>query len=270
MALSKAADTLSQHDTLAADTVVSDTMVDKGMHTGLLLDPDPVATAKARPDATEGDSWVMLGLIVMFVAVCLRIKSNFRYISALLSDLVEVRERHNVFDDTVRETSLLVMLNVLWAFCTGVLSFKALCYYGLIHPASGGMQSVAMIGICAGMSLVYTLFKTIAYTLVGNVFSDGFHTRMWVKGYLAGQGLMAVAFFPLALCSLCYEEWNSGLLITAAVVFILGEIIFIYKGFRIFFTQISSWVLFLYYLCSLEIVPLILAVMLTAFLCSLL
>ncbi|MDE5870106.1 MAG: DUF4271 domain-containing protein, partial [Muribaculaceae bacterium] len=64
--------------------------------------------------------------------------------------------------------------------------------------------------------------------------------------------------------------WTVGLLEIAAGVFILGKIMFIYKGFRIFFNQISSWMLFLYYLCSVEIVPLILTYFATLQLCSIL
>ncbi|MDE6338919.1 MAG: DUF4271 domain-containing protein [Muribaculaceae bacterium] len=47
----------------------------------------------------------------------------------------------------------------------------------------------------------------------------------------------------------------------------IGKIVFIYKGFRIFFQQLRSWLLFLCYLCSLEIVPLILAYLLAYQIC---
>lgn len=105
---------------------------------------------------------------------------------------------------------------------------------------------------------------------MGNVFSDRQLTRLWVKGATALMGLQSFMFFPLALLSLCYAEWGGIILILAGIVFVFGKIQFIYKGFRIFFNQMSSWLLFLYYLCSLEIVPLILAYLAALQICSML
>ena len=106
------------------------------------------------------------------------------------------------------------------------------------------------------------------YWLVGNVFTDARKTEMWVRGAAATNGAEAFLLFPLALLALTQPEWNPGVLILAGIVFILGKFLFIFKGFRIFFNQFSSWLLFLYYLCSLEIIPLLLTYGLTLTLCS--
>ncbi len=213
--------------------------------------------------ARDGDyrSWVMTGLILLFVIICLRVKSSTRYLQALVRDLTEVRERHNAFDETVRETSLLVMLNIFWSCCAGVLLYSLLAYTGTPHTGDS-IKGLAPEGlstlICIGIALGYTLIMSAAYWLVGNVFSDALHSRMWVKGFAAAQGLSVAVMFPLALGEMCYPECTEGILIGGGIAFLLSKLIFIVKGFRIFFTQISSWVLFLYYLCSLEIVPLVL------------
>ena len=91
---------------------------------------------------------------------------------------------------------------------------------------------------------------------------------MWVRGAAATNGAEAFLLFPFALLALTQPEWNPGVLILAGIVFILGKFLFIFKGFRIFFNQFSSWLLFLYYLCSLEIIPLLLTYGLTLTLCS--
>ena len=93
---------------------------------------------------------------------------------------------------------------------------------------------------------------------MGNVFSDRRHTQLWLKGASASIALESFVLFPVALLVLVYPQWSHALLITGGSAFLVGKIVFLYKGFRIFFAEISSWLLFLYYLCSLEIVPLIL------------
>ena len=97
----------------------------------------------------------------------------------------------------------------------------------------------------------------LCYTVVVKVFSDSIHTQLWVRGYTAGMGLGAVFFFPLALLALTYPANVPHIVIAAFTMLIFVKFLFIVKGFRIFFTESSLWVVFLYYLCSLEIVPLV-------------
>ncbi len=234
------------------------------------LDETP---AMAQTGKNDGMSWVFVGLAVLFCVICLRFKKNTRYIRALVYDLTQVRMRHNAFDDTVKETSFLLLLNLLWVCSAGVLLWKTVTItvpYNPFYSFSIPDRPALGIALCCGVSLAYVLIMTLAYTVVGNVFSDSRMTGMWVKGSLASQALEAAPMFILALLALCYSPATETILLVAAGVFVLGKIIFLYKGFRIFFNQISSWLLFLYYLCSLEIVPLILAYFAALQICAML
>lgn len=282
-------------DTLPMDTLPVDT-IPREVAYGLILERDSVPKAATRPvsvaDRThlsdhsskeavigmmsgEG-SWIMVGLIALFVVICIRFRKNTRYFTAMLSDLTEVRVRHNIFDETVRETSFLILLNVMWSLCSGVVLYYLVDYTSglVLIPELGNITvppvvttSAAGIGVCMGIMTVYSIVMTLGYTIVGRVFSDPVHTRLWVKGYASAQGLDTILMFPVALLFLSGTGWIYQLLIVAAIGYILTKIIFIYKGFRIFFTQTASWVLFLYYLCSLEIVPLILTYLTAWYLC---
>ena len=209
----------------------------------------PSSVATGRTD--DGLSWITGSLLLVFVACCLRYRKNTRYFSLLLQNVADTRERHNAFDDTLRETSFIWLLNLLWCGSAGVV------LYGAISPS--GPLDIASMGICMAVCGVYTLFLTAAYSVVGNLFSDSGKASLWVKGFLSTQGLEAIAFFPAAMVALSVPGSAPGVAVFGAVVFIIAKILFIYKGFCIFFTEIASWVLFLYYLCSLEIVPVVLA-----------
>lgn len=257
-------------DTLAIDSAQADSVVVGEESYGLLLEDPAESFIKAQeardaaikvPDA--GMSWIYLFLSLLFCVVGLKFKGSSKYFKALVDDLFDTRTRQNAFDDTVKETSLLVLLNVLWVACAGVLLWL------LVNLTSGGespqnSMSIAYIpargiGICGGVAAVYLIFVTLAYWVIGNVFYDQKHTRVWLKGAAASTGIEAVILFPIALLGVGYPQWASTLVIIGATVFVCGKFVFIFKGFRIFFTQMSSWLLFLYYLCSLEIIPLGLA-----------
>lgn len=236
-------------DTATADTVAYDTTY------VLVIDPPSALPRAHRSEASgiqSGMSWVVAALLMLFVVVAIRFHNNAKYLRTLLKSAVEVRERGNAFDDTVRETSFMVVLNVLWCICAGIL------LYFFSAPSPAPPLNPAKIGICIALAGAYALFMVSLYAIVGNVFSDRLHTRMWVRGYLAATGLTTLILFPCALLALCYPQNAVWGLYLGCFTFIIGKFVFISKGFRIFFTQIGSWVLFLYYLCSLEIVPLIL------------
>lgn len=258
-------------DTVAADTVSA---VAKPKEYGVMLEAPAAMEAHHKESESDGLSWVFGGLLLLFVMVCIKFKNNYRYMKAVIVDLTDVRRRHNAFDDTVKETSFLLMLDMLWVFSAGVLIYQGLSWYtGLGDSRFGTLphlpgEDTLGIAICCGVAFAYFLLMLLAYFVVGRVFSDSQSTSSWIKGFLASQGLTALLLFPTAMISLCYPEATEILLIISAVGFGLGKIIFIYKGFRIFFTQIASWLLFLYYLCSLEIVPLILTLIASLYLCG--
>ena len=214
-----------------------------------------------------GMSWVIAGFTLVFLVICVRYRKNSRYLYMIFNDATEVRVRHNAFDDTLRETSFVWLLNLLWCGCAGFL-----LYSFLFRPSSGleisGIR-IARLGVCMGACAVYTMFLAVAYSAVGTVFSDRDKATLWAKGYLSTQGLETIALFPATFLGMCVPSLLYPMEICGLVIFILGKLLFIYKGFCIFFTETASWVLFLYYLCSLEIVPVVLTYVGTGYICSL-
>ena len=232
---------------------------------GIILTPPPhEESAPVRQQDNLGVSFILCGIFLLFLIIALRFHNNIKYAVKMFRNLVETRARQNIFDDTVRETSLIVLLNILWCICAGIIGF---CVFQYLYPQSVTAQFQS-IGMLWGMAIavVYSLFMWWTYTGVGWVFSDKTHAEMWVKGFSASQALMAPAFFLTALLGICRPDTAIGVGIASAAVFILVKLVFIWKGYRIFFSQFSSWVLFLCYLCSLEIVPLILCYRLALFL----
>ncbi|MDE6670133.1 MAG: DUF4271 domain-containing protein [Muribaculaceae bacterium] len=266
------------NDIAVADSVaVTDTIaVPPGeLNEGIILTPPPRIELKGEGGQTLGMSFILLGLFVIFATVCLRFKNNVRYLQVLWRDLIEIRMRHNVFDDTVRETSFLVLLNLLWCASAGVLlhSLVTLTWNNGLTAADSRPPlpewSPLPMAICIGVATCYTLFMLGALWITGMVFTDRGRAALWVKGYSAAQGLLSFIFFPLALLCQSYPDEQMTFLYVAGGALAIAKLIFIWKGLRIFFNQFSSWVLFLYYLCSLEIVPLILTYIAAMLLCAL-
>lgn len=208
-------------------------------------------------------SWVYLLLFTIFFLTCTRVRGNFKFAGAILRDVVDVRERENMFDATVRETSFMILAVLLSACSLGVLLCVGARLYGSELIPSGQIPDMAMhcegilvpLGVCMGISCAYMAIMWLSYHFVGIVFSDSLHTKMWVRGFTSSMALGAAFFFPLALMELAYPQFSRQIILAGLIMLILVKIVFIVKGFRIFFTESSLWVVFLYYLCSLEIIP---------------
>lgn len=252
-------------DSAMSDSVLSESAVPDSLREwGLVFstsEPSEVADNRERPGEESlsftSSSWVLCPLLILFVIIAIRYRSNTRYVHALLQDMSSVRERSNVFDDTVRETSFLVLLNLLWIGSAGVL----LC------SGVGGEGALEM-GLCAGVVCIYTLLMMAGYYIFGQIFTDSRHAVMWTRGFSAGQGVGSLLLFPLALLDICYSQLSEIWVISGLIVLIIVKIVFIWQGFRIFFSQCDSLLLFLYYLCSQEIVPLLLTYVSAAYLCT--
>ena len=203
-----------------------------------------------RTDSQLG-SWLLMGVLLVFCLVCIRFRSNKKYFGALLRDLTTTRERGNAFDDTVRETSFKILLNLLCAVTTGLLIYLGCSRY----DASIANERFAWSSIGAGC--IYALVMPQLYLICGNVFADSSKARFWVQGFISSQALLGILLLTPLLIGLFYPGATEGVVIISLILLIIIKLIFIFKGFRIFFSQISSWMLFLYYLCTLEIIPII-------------
>lgn len=260
------------NDSIPADSVQSG----EELRAITLRSEQPAASPEATVSDVTGMSVVWSVLLLLFFLASLQLRRG-KVVAATLRDLVDVRLRHNAFDDTAHETGFMLLLNILCAASSGVVLWMSL---HVVTSFAGPADSLGLpalesspaltIAVCCGVTSVYALVMWLAYWLVGRVFTDRDKTRLWVKGYGASQGVMGVWFLFIALPGLCYPQARPLLLTAAGAGLLICKSIFIYKGFRIFFTQISSWILFLYYLCSLEIIPLILALFAAMQLCSLL
>lgn len=255
-------------DTLGLDSlgVDSDTAAARDTVAAIVVTPAlrPAAPVELRPDNTIGASWLILGLLAVICVICVRFKNNIKYLRRLFHDLTDTRARGNVFDDTSSETSFIITLNALCAFATGLMLSIAMPTFGLAPRRSDAFNALAWG--CIGATAIYCAAMPLLYTIIGYVFSDQLHTRLWRRGFLASQALAGLILLAPALIAVFYPAAASALVYIAIIIYASLKIIFISKTFRIFFSQLSAYFLFLYYLCTVEIIPLLLTLrMATAF-----
>lgn len=242
--------------TAAADTVVDSVARPEAFKAIVLTRPagHTSHTPTVRDSSGAATSWLILGLMVLFLLVALRYRRNFRFVGGMLSDLTSGRRRRNMFDDTVRETTFMILMNLLCVVSVGLLLAGALSVAGFT-PAPRPGHLLAGIATCTGIVAIYYVCQWAAYLFIGYIFSTRDATKAWTRGFSSGQSLLGLLLFPLAMVSVFYPGGLPLLLFLASAAYLAARLLFIFKGIRIFSQQRHSYILFLYYLCSVEIVP---------------
>lgn len=210
--------------------------------------------AQMRPELPGYNSGILFIIIGMLLLVIANLQQVSRFFKTLMYDLHTVRRHSNVFDEhTVSETRLLAVLIVQLCVCEGILMSAAFGEYTSPIPPS---RLLTVYAVMAGLAMVYYLWQVIAYNVIGYTFSDKEDTRQWLRGFKASQALLGCALLPPTLALLFYQSLTIYLITIGVTLYVIFRIIFIIKGIRIFYHNFYSLVYFILYLCSVEIIPL--------------
>ncbi len=210
---------------------------------------------EARPIQPGQNSGVMTILVLTFLFVAFSFKHYSRLFKHSTQDLWSMRRRENAFDEhTSNETrTLIIMLFQLWVY-EGVLLFGKLS--NNIIPEN---KIFPIIVSLIGLSAVFYLLQLGIYLIIGYVFSDKIGTSQLIKGFNASQILLGITLLIPAFISLFYPGYSNTMFYISVTLYFIARVIFICKGFRIFYYNFSSLFYFILYLCTLEIIPVILA-----------
>lgn len=197
---------------------------------------------------------VVLGVLALLFIACMLTYSHFgRALTASVRDLWSVRRRQNAFDEsTVGRRRVQTLLAIQFVAYCGVLLYAAV----LPGPCTDAARALHNTLTLMGLAGAYYLFQLAAYSTVGYAFApDPAKARQWLDGFNASQGLAGLILALPTLGLVFYPDAAAYMLLAAAVVYIAARLVFIGKGFRIFYTGPASLVYFILYLCTLEIVP---------------
>lgn len=209
-----------------------------------------------RVEAPGYNSGIMSIMMAMILIVVFNMRHSTHFIKAFVADLWNVRRRANAFDDhTLNETRIIFALVCQVCVCEGLLLFSAKWSpsmpYDVILPLAGGM---------IGVAIAYYLCQVGIYYLIGYVFSDRIGVSQWLRGFNATQMLLGFMLLLPVFVALFYPRFTEWMLVVSGVLYVIARIVFICKGFRIFYHNYTSLLYIILYLCSVEIIPVILTI----------
>ena len=203
------------------------------------------------------DTPSMALLIAGLLGVALSYHKGYKYIENFVHYMFSTRRRENLFEDhTVNETGIQVALIANTCIAQAFIIYSAV---QLVWPALAPMLQRSVfthIAAYCGLAVGFYISQWAVYKVFGYTFTDKVGSKLWLDGFKASQSLLGLLLLPVAVLLLLYPSHGKLLLSIGVAFYIAARLIFIYKGFRIFYGNLPSLLYFLLYLCAVEMVPL--------------
>ncbi|MCM1036108.1 MAG: DUF4271 domain-containing protein [Bacteroides sp.] len=215
-------------------------------HSGLMPEPRPMQPGNRS------------GFLLLIALMAVVMTYNFSHFGRVLriygKEVWRLRGgRDNLFDEhPAADTRILILMLIQCVVCCGILLCATVCRLDLMEPrALTGLAVGGVTGICA----LYYVAELCAYSAVGYAFSTPAGRREWLRGFNASQALLGIALILPAVLAVFYPPLTAAAVTAAAALYVCARLLFIIKGFRIFYAHLGSLLYFILYLCTLEIVP---------------
>ncbi len=262
-----AADT-TRHDTVPAakaftphylngfpDSVTTDTVV-PSMYAYPTVQTPADGAAHNYNNSPLHDTGSMALLLAALFFIAIAYHSGYKYLENFAHNIFSIKRRENLFDDhTVNDTAIMSALVANTCISEGLLMFYGITSH--MPQLAAVMHSHVWTYVLAltAAAVCFFLAQLAGYSLLGYVFGDRMSAKLWVRGFNATQSLLGLALLPVVVVTMVYPAIIDTTVTIAAVLYACSRIVFISKGFRIFFHDFRDCLYFILYLCSVEIVP---------------
>ena len=251
--------------TAPADTIF------ESMDTLAVMEVPAASEAKPFAKSPLHDTLSMALLMLGLIAVALSYHTGYKYIENFFHYMFSTRRRENLFEDhTVNETSILAALIANTCIIEGFIIFFAVQLLSPERAASLHGNVFMYIAAFCIMAAGFYAAQWAVYKLVGYTFSDREGCKLWLDGFKSSQSFLGLLLLPVLVLLMVYTSSGKMLLCVAALLYLVVRLIFIYKGFRIFYSNLSSILYFILYLCAVEIAPLVFLAGVTIWICGIL
>ena len=205
------------------------------------------------PSFPQTESWVFIILLILFFLLVYSVYSSSGMIGETLKTFFQVKERSSIFSKATVNNIRIRLLLIL--FSIGVLSL----YVYLIIFKSTNPFSIKVYCYFLVLTGLFFGIKSLLFDLIGYVFLTPSTIKMAKESYFNILSILGTALFPLLILQI-YIPNNLNRIpeISSLIICIIACIVVIIKLFQIFFHKTVASFYILLYLCTLEILPLLL------------
>ncbi len=238
-----------------ADSLIKNDSIQLNADTVTLTDTIKIVTGfegTPHPSLPGSEDWVFVSLLILFVFLVLAVAKSSEWMRESVRTFFHTKER-SVYSN--KNTNLQFQTKLLLTvFFTGVFSLFA---FSLLFGTENGFQLLIYIQFFA-VTLAFLSLKSIVIMLLGYVFLDKAALKQVRESYFLVLSFLGITLYPILVIQIyILPTLKTFTHYVALSLCGIAAILIIIKLFQIFFHKsIVSFYLMLY-LCTLEILPLI-------------
>lgn len=198
-------------------------------------------------------------LLSLLIAFAIIFRSNFQHFIKMLKDVVYLKERQNLFDEAVGKSGSFFrnFMTFQALFLCSIAFFAIARARGMISH-SGEKEVIWAITAIFGVLFLFYQFKQFCYYLLGFIFAAPEKYKFWKKNYNAIMGSWGILLYLPVVWLMFVGNKTLAPVILFSIIYFLCRFVIIYKTIRIFHKNNVGLLYISLYLCTQEILPLIL------------
>lgn len=208
-----------------------------------------------HPSLPATESWTFMVIMILFlflVAGILQSAESFtRNFKSFFSKKDPVKLIESPTSNSAQYQIFITLFSIIvFAFSTYLYLYKM---QGNFDIRGFGVLLLVFVGVY--------LLKNLLFEVVGNTFFNQHTTRMYKSMYFSMTNVLAILIFPLTILYIYQPvSWQTPLIVAVLVLVGMFYIILIIKLFQIFYTKFLVLFYIFLYLCTLEILPILILI----------
>ena len=206
------------------------------------------------PQPYYADNLLVCGILACTFILAIVLSDRKHYLFRLLKDFFLPRE--NTIEG-IRTTNI-VYLRIFMYSITFASTSLSLALYAIgksFETISHGM----LWAIIGAMVLLFYLLKLLLFAATNRIFFDSITTKTWEQGYACWTILSGIPLYLLAVVAIFFNLSSQSILLLLIACFAILEMCLLYKAFHIFSAKKYGILQIFIYLCTLELMPLLVA-----------
>jgi len=210
---------------------------------------------EAKPKAQYIQNWSIIILVFLFVILASIRTTPEKYTIQLFQSIFNNSKANRLYRDKFNSlTHVSFRLDVLFILVVGLLLYQTVNYI-LQYTTE---TSLTIFGISIIAILVFVTLKFSLYKMSGFIFDANSEIQEYIFYAKTGNRIMGLILFPIVV-SLFFIKgiYTEYFLIFSGIIILIVSIINILKGIKVIAQKVFSIYYMILYLCTLEILPLL-------------
>lgn len=202
------------------------------------------------------DNWVIGALLLCFLIIVPTITYGNSFLGGLSKSFFQTRESVDTEEAYTNASEYIMRLALLIGsfITTGV----AMTTFIRKSQPESTYPIYQLMFLFPAFTAVFFVIRQTVFSLVNKIFFGNPHATVWRYHYSSLTILFYIPFYIITLAFVFFQLDPKTFLITTSLLLVLFEMCLFFKGFCIFYVKKYGGLQLFIYLCTLELMPLLL------------